>query len=77
MPNIHVVPDGNRWAVKHEGEQQPLSTHDTEVEAERAAKEHARAHGDAEVIIHGKDGKIRDSDTMDRAHEGPGRDTVR
>ncbi|HST39742.1 MAG TPA: DUF2188 domain-containing protein [Conexibacter sp.] len=77
MPTIHVVPHDDGWAVKHEGEDEPISTHGTQGEAEAAAKTHARGHGDPEVVIHGRDGRIRDSDTMDRAHEGAGRDTVR
>lgn len=77
MPTVHVVPHEDGWAVKHAGEEQPISTHDRQEDAERAAKSHAREHGDAEVVIHGRNGRIRDSDTMDPAHEGPGRDTVR
>lgn len=77
MPTIHVVPHDGRWAAKHEGESEPILTRDTEAEAEQAAKAHAREHGDVEVVIHGRDGRVRDSDTMDRAHEGPGRDAVR
>ena len=78
MARIHVVPAGaGRWAVKHEGEEEAVSEHSTEQEAERAAKEHAHGHGDREVVIHGRDGRIRDSDTLERAHEGKGRDRVR
>ncbi|UGS35238.1 DUF2188 domain-containing protein [Capillimicrobium parvum] len=73
MTRLHVVPDGDRWAVKLEGSDSPQSTHGTQAEAEKAAKS---TSGVTEVIIHGRDGKIRDSDTMDRAHEGPGRDKV-
>jgi hypothetical protein len=78
MARIHVVPAGGvRWAVKHEGNEDAVSEHSTEQEHERAAEEHARGHGDWEVLIHGRDGRIRDSDTLDRAHEGKGRDRVR
>jgi hypothetical protein len=28
--NVHVVPSGNRWAVKPEGAEKPLSTHRTQ-----------------------------------------------
>lgn len=74
---IHVVPAGDGWGYKHEGEDALAGTFPTQDEAERAAKAHARDHGDWEVVIHGRDGRIRDSDTIDPAHEGAGRDTVR
>ena len=32
--NIHIVPIGNRWAVKKEGINDPLSTHRTKVLAD-------------------------------------------
>jgi hypothetical protein len=73
---IHVVPHEGGWTYKHEGGE-PQGQYSTEQEAERAAKEHGRAHGDYEVVIHGRDGRIRDSDTLDPEHEGPGRDSVR
>jgi hypothetical protein len=73
MTRLHVVPDGDQWAVKPEGSDSPQSAHSTQAEAEKAAKS---TSGVTEVVIHGPDGKIRDSDTMDRAHEGPGRDKV-
>ena len=73
---VHVVPKDGAWTYEHEhGE--PEGRFATQREAERAAKEHARAHGDWEVIIHDRRGRIRDSDTMDRAHESPKRDRVR
>ena len=77
MPQrVHVVPHDGGWAYKHEGDEQPVETFSTQSDAETAAKAHAREHGDTEVVLHGQDGRIRDSDTMDRAHEGPGRDSV-
>lgn len=77
MPRIHVVPDGDEWAIKHEGDDKPVSQHTTQEEAETVAKAHAREHGDPEVVIHGNDGRIRDSDTMDPAHESGVHDEVR
>jgi hypothetical protein len=73
---IHVVPHEGGWTFKHEGGQ-PEGQFSTQDEAERAAKEYARSHGDWEVVLHDRHGRIRDSDTMDRAHEGRGHDTVR
>lgn len=73
---IHVVPHEGGWTFKYEGGD-PQGHFATEREAEHAAKQHAHAHGDWEVVIHDRHGHIRDSDTIDRAHEGAGHDKVR
>jgi hypothetical protein len=60
---LHVVPDQGAWTFKHEhGAAQGIFS--TQKEAERAALEHARAHGDWEVIIHDRRGRIRDSEAV-------------
>jgi hypothetical protein len=74
---IHVTPAGDGWGFKHEGDDSFIATAETQAEAERAAKSHAKEHGDYEVVLHGQDGRIRDSDTMDRDHESAAPDTVR
>jgi hypothetical protein len=74
---VHVVPAGDAWHVKHEGSDEVIAEASTQAEAERLAKEHARQHGYAEVITHGTGGRITGSDTMDRAHEGKGHDANR
>ena len=52
---VHVVPDGDQWAVEEDGKR--MSTHATQQEAEHAAREDAIiAHG--ELIVHGRDGRI-------------------
>jgi hypothetical protein len=57
---LHVVPHQGAWTFKHEhGE--PQGSFPTRKAAEQAAMEHARAHGDWEVIIHDRRGRIRDS----------------
>lgn len=66
----HVVPDGmGSWKVVGEGAKRAISTHRTQADAEAAAKGYASRAGGGEVRIHGKDGRIRDSDTV-----GPGHD---
>jgi hypothetical protein len=78
MPNVHVVENAEAgWDVKHAGSDDVIGHADTQAEAERWAKQHAREHGDAEVVTHGAHGSIVGSDTMDPAHEGSGRDTRR
>ena len=59
---IHVVPDGDRWSVKRELGERASRVFDTQGEAEAFAKAMAKKEG-GEVVIHGRDGKIRDSDS--------------
>ena len=57
---LHVVPYEGGWTFKHEhGE--PEGMFRTQKQAIEAAKEHARAHGDWELVIHGRSGRIRDA----------------
>lgn len=61
--NIHVVPSGNRWAVKPEGAEKPLSTHRTQELATDAAKKVAQQN-QSELVIHRPNGQIRDKDSF-------------
>lgn len=64
MPKqIHVVPDGKRWAVKSSGTPNPLSTHRTQGDAIQAAKPLAQMLR-TELVIHKPDGTIRDKDSF-------------
>lgn len=58
---FHVVPAGDGWAVKKEGAERPISTHDTQKSAIDSARE-AATEGD-ELIIHRADGSIREHTT--------------
>lgn len=60
--NIHIVPKGVRWAVKQEGRDKALSTHRTQELARQTAVPLAKEKK-SEVVIHGRDGKIRDKDS--------------
>jgi hypothetical protein len=66
----HVVPhrDGG-WAVKKPGSDRASAVTRTQAEAEQVAKHQVASEGGGEVRTHGRDGKIRDSDTVK-----PGRD---
>jgi hypothetical protein len=66
----HVVrnPKGG-WDVKKPGGSRSSGHFDTQAEAEARAKEILRNSGGGEAVIHGEDGRIRDSDTVP-----PGRD---
>ena len=60
--DIHVVPHKDGWATKKEGASRAGAVTDTQKEAIGLARDQARREK-AEVVIHGKDGRIRDSDS--------------
>jgi hypothetical protein len=73
----HIVPnpDGG-WDVEAPDAIRASSHHDTQAEAEARAKEILRNLGGGEAVIHGRDGRIRDSDTVWPARDPfPPRDT--
>jgi uncharacterized protein YdaT len=60
--NQHVVPNGKQWAIKGAGNSKNTKMVDTQKEAIEIAKEIAK-NQESEVVIHGKDGRIRDKDS--------------
>lgn len=60
--DIHVVPHKDGWATKKEGAQRAGSVESTQKAAIDRAKEQAKREN-VEVVIHKKDGQIRDSDS--------------
>lgn len=60
--NVHVVPSGNKWAVKPEGSTKPVSTHLTQQNAAEAGRRIARQN-ESELVIHRPNGQIRDKDS--------------
>lgn len=62
MPDQHIVrrPDG--WAVRGAGNVRDTSHHVTQVEAINAARDIAQRQR-SQVVIHVRDGRIRDSDS--------------
>jgi len=69
MANYHVVPDSEKgWAVKKEGTKRATFS-PTQRSAEKIAKQRASNTGGGEVVIHRRDGKIRDKDTMAPARD--------
>jgi hypothetical protein len=60
--NQHVVSHGERWAVKAEGDSQPLAVYKTQSEAWEKAKSIARKER-SEALLHGRDGVIRTRNT--------------
>lgn len=62
--NRHVVPRDGGWAVVAPGNSRASSVHPTQQEAEQRAREIVGNNGGGEVRTHGRDGRIRDSDTV-------------
>ena len=60
--NQHVVPRGDKWAVKGEGNRRATSVHEVQKEAIEAAREIARKQR-SELFVHGQDGRIRERDS--------------
>lgn len=60
----HVVPTEDGWAVRAPGASRASSNHDTQAEAIGAARRIVGNAGGGEVTIHGRNGQIRDSDTV-------------
>jgi hypothetical protein len=60
--DIHVVPHEEGWATRKEGAERAASVFDNKVDAVEQAREQARRER-VDVIIHGRNGKIQDSDS--------------
>lgn len=61
----HVVPNpSGGWDVKKPGASRSSAHTDTQQEATQRATEIVRNSGGGEVRIHGRDGQIRDSNTV-------------
>jgi uncharacterized protein YdaT len=68
--DIHVVPHKDGWATKKEGAGRVGVVTDTQKQAITRAKEQA-VREKVEVVIHGRDNKIRDSDSYGRDPNPP------
>jgi len=61
--NQHVVPHEGGWAVRGEGNERATSVHERQSDA--IGRAHDIAIGQqSEVVIHGRDGRIRDKDSF-------------
>jgi hypothetical protein len=60
--NQHVVPTGNKWAVRGAGNTRLTKKFDTQYEAINHARGIAKKN-EAEVVIYRKNGQIRDKDS--------------
>lgn len=67
--NRHVVKHPDGWAVKAPGAQRASHVESTQGAAVSRAKEIVGRLGGGEVRIHGRDGRVRDSDTVKPARD--------
>lgn len=58
----HVVPVGNDWGVRGEGNKRLTVVTSTKAEAERIGRDIAR-NQQTELVIHDRHGKIQDKDS--------------
>jgi len=60
---VHVVPDGEKWAVRSVGADRAASIHNKQDAAIDAARTIAQNAGLGQVVIHRPDGSIREEHT--------------
>ncbi|MDJ0460002.1 DUF2188 domain-containing protein [Arthrobacter sp. NQ7] len=72
----HVVPDkkAGDWKVNEPKKTTPTAAASTQKKAEVLAKQQVKMAGGGEVRIHGRDGKIRNSDTVKPGNESKTKD---
>lgn len=64
--------DDGKWENKRNDSQRPSSVHNTQKEAQDAARANLKNQGGGELTTKGRDGRIRDKDTV-----APGNDPRR
>ncbi|ADZ82552.1 MULTISPECIES: DUF2188 domain-containing protein [Cellulosilyticum] len=62
MPNQHITPHQDGWQVKSEGSTKATKVFPTQQQAIDYGRDLAKGQK-TELIIHGRDGKIRDKDS--------------
>src|SRR5262245_15298537 len=67
---LHVVPQGDTWGVKREGNERLSSTHETQKDAIDSAR--SLAHDGDDIIIHRPDGTIRERSTYSTSQSSNG-----
>ena len=67
--NRSIFPSGDKWANKGDDNDKATSLHDTQREAEKAARDYLHTHGGGELTIHGADGIIRQKDSVPPGHD--------
>ena len=74
--NRHIVPDPDGgWDVRAPGADRASGHFGKQSDAYERARQIVGNLGGGEVVIHGTDGRIRNSNTIDRRDPDPPRDT--
>jgi uncharacterized protein DUF2188 len=60
--DVHVVPAEKGWRIEVEGSSRARSTHKTQAEAAKVARDVAQQNK-SELLIHGRNGRIRSRNT--------------
>lgn len=68
--NQHVIPTKDGWAVKRAGSLRATKVFDTQQEAIERGREIARNQR-SELLIHGRDGRIREKNTSSSSCRSP------
>jgi poly(hydroxyalkanoate) granule-associated protein len=58
---LHVVPGEDGWTVTVEGEDDPVSVHDTKKEAVAAGRDVAKDHAPSRLIVHKQDRSVQET----------------
>lgn len=64
MPDYSVYKDGDDWVTKRDDSDRASSRNSTQAGAYADAKRFASNGGGGEVTVHGRDGSIRDKNTI-------------
>lgn len=68
--DIHIVPHQKGWAVEREGGQRATAVTATKAEADKIGRDLAKRDR-VELVTHGKDGRVQDSDSYGRDPNPP------
>ena len=69
MSDKHIVPHGDKWAVTTPGKSRAGSLHDTQKQAIDRGRQSAAASGGGELVVHNRDGQIRQKNTIPPAED--------
>ncbi|SKF61497.1 Uncharacterised protein [Mycobacteroides abscessus subsp. abscessus] len=64
-----VVPRDGGWAAVGHGNSRASSLHSTQADAYAAARDYSANRGGGEILIQGRDGQIRDKNTIAPARD--------
>ncbi|MEX0899434.1 MAG: DUF2188 domain-containing protein [Gammaproteobacteria bacterium] len=73
--DLHIVPHGGGWAVRKEGASRASSVHSRKADADATGRGQAKREK-VELVIHGRNGRIQDSDSFG-SDPHPPKDTKR